>query len=516
MGGVVSAIGDAVGGVVDAVGSVAEAAVDVVSDVVEVVADNPLLLAAAVASPYALSAMSSSAVAGVGTTAAAGAGVSASSMGLVGPTLMGAAGATPAALASYAAATGAGAGVLGGGALAGGLTLLPASTYLGSVATSAGGLMADSFAFPSITQATNFGTSILDATGSNLAMFNPTQTAASTVMGNSPTVAFDSNYLSSNMFTQAKQAASLVDSPGMSFSNAISQATNGSIVPTNSTNFFSTAWDSAKGLYQTAEKLGSQFDDFVNTIGKTIAPNADPLVQRSITNFGTNMVTTGGDVEQSLKGSLIGPATGVIGKEVTTLTSPAMGDFGSRLLGGTAANTAGALLSGATPEQALMGASIGATGSTVTNLTGSPLLGGAAKTIAGSALTGRDVSDSLLGYGASAGVDALSDYLVEKSGLPTSGIIGRLTRPVIGSLEDQLRQTIIPSRPANIAQVARPSTNISPLSKTSLTQVLQSKPSSVTNQPSTGVLPAANVPAQKVDVSKLKPVDISTLGLKVQ
>ncbi|HUV84415.1 MAG TPA: hypothetical protein VMV86_01835, partial [Methanosarcinales archaeon] len=76
MGGIVSAIGDVVGGVADVVGTVAEGAVDLAGSVIETVASNPLLMvAAAVAAPYALGAMAAEAavggaVAGLGVDAA--------------------------------------------------------------------------------------------------------------------------------------------------------------------------------------------------------------------------------------------------------------------------------------------------------------------------------------------------------------------------------------------------------------------------------------------------------------
>lgn len=142
VGGVADVVGDVVGGVADAVGSVVDAV-------------GPLGLAAGIALGPAGFGMG-----GLGAgAAAAGAGVDALGMGLIGPTLMGAAGATPAALAGYAAATGAGAGILGsaaagglslGGitsAISGGLGYVPssivssiASGEVGGIPTSTGGL----------------------------------------------------------------------------------------------------------------------------------------------------------------------------------------------------------------------------------------------------------------------------------------------------------------------------------------------------------------------------------------
>lgn len=536
MGGVVSAIGDAVGGVVDAVGDIAEAAVDVVGDVVEVVADNPILLAAAIATPVALSAMSTSAV---GTSALAGAsasaGVSASSMGLIGPTLMGAEGATAAALSSAAYAAGAGAGVLGGGALAGGLTLAPAlaagSEMLGgsivpSILTTQGGLgattanLAPSFAggggwapidsisnafnFASSDQAANFGSSVLQASNSSAAAFTPQQTAAQSILGNNVPTVFQNEFVNPALISDATKSVNMI-SQGVPFSQA---------VPTT-TPMTDAFMSNIKDVYGKVSQLSDQAESIINKVGQTILPDAPPELQNLVSKTAMNTVTTGGDIEKSLKQTLMGVGPSYLAKEVTQLTDPLLGEFGSKLVGGATGNTAGALLAGATPEQALMGAGMGATGSAVTNLTGSPLIGGAARTAVGSALSGRDVGQSLLGYGINAGVDKLSNQLVDAAGIPTTGFVGRITRPIIGSLEDQLRSSIMPSRPSNIQQAARP-TNVSPLNTTSLTKVLQSKPLSATNQSTvqpSGVLPTS-APAQKVDVSKLKPVDISTLGLK--
>jgi hypothetical protein len=57
MSAVVEAVSNVVSSVVDAVGDVAEAVVDVAEKVVETVAENPILIVAAVAAPYALSAL---------------------------------------------------------------------------------------------------------------------------------------------------------------------------------------------------------------------------------------------------------------------------------------------------------------------------------------------------------------------------------------------------------------------------------------------------------------------------
>lgn len=171
MGGVVDAIGDVVGGAADIVGDVVGGVGDIVGDVVGEVFDNPILgLAAGVALGPAGFGLGGSTLGG----AAAGAGVSASSMGLIGPTLMGAVGATPAALAGYAAATGAGAGILGSAA-AGGLTLggltsaasqalgyIPSSIASGIAAGEVGGIPAKTSVFGQLKQVADIAKSGYD------------------------------------------------------------------------------------------------------------------------------------------------------------------------------------------------------------------------------------------------------------------------------------------------------------------------------------------------------------------
>lgn len=487
MGFVADAVSSVVGGVADAVGTVADTALSVAGDVVDAVASNPLLIAAAVAAPVALG--------GLAAEAGAGAAFSAADVGLSGlGTGMLEAG-IPSALdigagLGYGTAAGMGAGTLAGTAAAVGAGV--GASGLGSIY--ADGAITDAFNFAPIDQATNFGTSVLDASSSNLAVFDSSQTAASTVMGNSPTMAFDSNYLNSSMFTQAQDAASLAQSPGMSFSNAVSTATDGAIAPSNATSMFTNAWDSAKGLVQ-------QANDFTNKIGQTIAPNADPMVQKAITNFGTNMVTTGGDVEQSLKGTAIGTGVGLVGKEVTDLTSSMLGSTGSKIAGGAAGNVAGAIASGASPEQALIGGAAGAAGAGVTNLTGSPLVGNLAKSVTGSTLSGGDVGTSLINTGLNTGLG----YLNQQLGITPTSTLGKIVSP----LESGLISSFTSNAPKSASMLASlGKTNISPLS--SIAKSTSSPTSAIVKSGTSGV----QLPPQKVDVTGLTPVNLSSLGIK--
>lgn len=508
MGAVVDAVGDIVGGVVDAVGSVAEGAVSLAGDAIEAVASNPLLLAAAVATPFALGAMAGTA-AGAGALSAADVGLSGLGTGMLEAGI-------PSALEvgagfGYGTAAGLGAGTVAGAAeaLGTGFSL----SGLGSIY--ADGAVTSAFNFAPLEQATTFGSSILDATGANLATFDASQTAASTVMGQSPTFAFDSNYLSSDVFTQAQEASSLASSPGMSFSNAIQTATNGAVAPNASTGMFSSAWDSAKGIAQSVSDINSQAGKLMNTIGQTIAPNADPFVQKMITNTAVNTVTSGGDIKQGLESSLIGGAAGLAGSTVAGATADTLGKTGSTMLGGAASNATGTLLSGGDLGSSLIGSGVGALGSGVTSLTGSPLLGGAAKTVAGTAIGGGDVGNALTNFGINAGIGAGTGYLTNLLGtgaISNNSPLGMIKNAVTPALTGMVTGSAPPKASSLLSSSLTKSLAPSPLSTSKAPTLLQSGSTNVTNPSTSG-----NAPPQKVDVATLKPVtDIaSILGKKI-
>lgn len=499
MSGVLSAVGDVFEGAVDIVGDVLEGVADVAGSVIEAVSENPLLLAAAIATPYALSAMAS-------TTAAAGTGISlagaSTGSGLAfAPSLgagIGSTGITSAGIGAFGGSMGISSAALGTAAAG---TALAGSTF-GSAS------IIDPFNFPSITEATNYGSSVLNATNSSVATFDASQTAASTVMGNSPTYAFDSNYLSSNMFTQAKEAASLVNSPGMSFSNAITTATNGAVTPNASTSMFSSAWDSIKGVAQAANDISNKADKLLNTIGETLAPNADPMVQKLITNTAVETTANGGDLKEALQSSAIGLGAGFAGKEVTSLSDDFLGAKGSKMLGSAAANAAGTALSGGDITQSLIGSGVGAIGSGVTDLTGNQLLGGAAQNVAGSLASGRDVGTSLLGYGINAGVNTGMNAATEALGLnkiDPKTVLGKITNAGTSGLSSLVKQSAMSAANPNKSK-------LSPLSAASAQKLLQTPSAGVktTASPTQVVkptLPAGTaMPAKKVDVATLTPI----------
>jgi hypothetical protein len=508
MGGVVKAIGKAIGGVAKAVGNVVEGAVKVAGDVIEAVSENPILLAAAVATPLALKGLALKAG-----TAAAGSGVSL-------------AGATTGAGLSFAPSLGAGigsAGITSAGLGTFGGTMGITSAAIGKAAagtalagsTFGSSTMIDPFNFSPIQESTNFGSSILEASNSKLAAFDPSQTAAQTVMGNNPSYVFDSNYLSTNTFAQAKEAASLVQSPGMSFSNALSTATNGSVVPNGSTSMFSSAWDTAKGIAKSVNDITNQADDLLNSIGKTIAPKADPAVQKFISNTAVDTAANGGNLEEALKSNAIGFGAGFAGKEVTSLTGDLVGDRTARILGGAAANATGTALSGGDVMQSLIGSGVGAVGTGVTDLTGNRLLGGAASTAAGAAASGRDVGQNLLNYGINAGINTgmnMATDALELNRIDPRSITGRIVNAGTSGLSSALKQSAMSAVNPNKSR-------LSPLASASARKLLQTPRTNATTpvpRPTQVVrptLPAGTpMPSKKVDVATLTPInDINSL-----
>lgn len=469
MGGIVDAIGDVVGGVADVVGSVAEAAVDVAGSVVEAVADNPLLAVAAIATPVALSAMASSAAAGAAAGATAGAGVSASSMGLIGPTLMGAEGATAAALGSYAAATGAGAGVLGGGALSGGLTLLPAAAGstealggAGSIAGTVGSTgeigganlssinNALNAAVPDASVATQQGSAVLQSTGNNLAINNAATQASESIINVSPIDDI------AGAVTKAKDAVDLTKA-GIPVDSSVAVATNGSVTVNPLTEL---ATSTASNVKDAWNFLSTNAQNISKTIGETVLPGADPLVQKYagqfVVNTGTN-VATGQDLQDALTSAGINIGTGIggdyLGKQAASIT-------GSPWAGKAASTAADIAVKGGDISDIASGVGSSLVGSGIKDITGSSLAANVGSTLANSAFTGTDPTSSLV----NTGVNAV---------LPNNGVTN-LLKPFI---------------------------------TTGINQALAPSPTAPTSNLPTRPIPTRYVPPTKMDISQLKPIN---------
>lgn len=301
MGAVVSFVEDVVGGIVDAVGDVAEAVVDTAGKVLDAVAENPLLIVAAVAAPYALGALAAEA------------------------------------------------GVIGGLEVAG------------------------------TAEAVSTGTAVLQATETATAVASAETVTASTLIEGGATV------------TEAAQGATLA-SQGASVADAVTTASGGSVTASSFTEAASTAFDTASNA---VSSLSQGASNILNTVGQTLLPDADPLVQQLAGKVAINTATNGGDFGKSLTDSLISVGTGFVGSEVASET-------GSKLIGQAAAST----LNTAAHGQDINGTSLGTSllGSAVSNevsdATGSNLAGQAAGSVTKDVINNKDPLTGLLKVGA--------------------------------------------------------------------------------------------------------------------
>lgn len=326
MGAVVDFVEDVVGGVVDAVGDVAEAVIDLAEDVIETVAENPILIVAAIAAPYALGA-----------------------------------------LAAETAAV---------GAL--------------EVATAA--------------EAVEVGTAVLEATEAFTAVASAETAAAYTVIEGGATV------------LEAAEAASLV-SEGATVAEAVSSATAGAVETSALTEVASTATETMTNAWNT---LSEAAKGITQTIGETLAPGADPMLQKVAGQVAVNTATNGGDFEKALLNTGLSLGSGFLGAEVAEVT-------GSDLAGRVAANSAKQLVStGDIDLTRLAGSEVGRfVGSEVADETGSDLAGKAASSVTNSVVTGRDPTTGLLNVGVGAlvneGVNAVNEFT------KTSGIDDSMT-----------------------------------------------------------------------------------------
>ena len=144
---------------------------------------------------------------------------------------------------------------------------------------------------------------------------------------------------------QATNAVNLVNS-GMPYGEAISSATNGAVTPNPIGEIFTNSTTNIADTYNTLSK-GAQ--SMMQNMGQTILPDANPLVQKFVTNAAVNTALNGGDVTKALEGSALGVGTGILGNEVTGLTSDTLGNTGAKIAG----NAASTLATGAVTGQDL-------------------------------------------------------------------------------------------------------------------------------------------------------------------
>jgi hypothetical protein len=329
MSAVVEAFSDAISDVFEAVGDVVEDVVNLAEDVVDFVADNPLLIVAAIAAPYALGAFAAEA------------------------------------------------GVVGALEVAG------------------------------AAEAIEVGTAVLEATEVATAVASAEAAAATTVIEAGASVA------------EASAAASAV-AEGASVAEAVTAATGGAVeasaiaeVATASTEVASTsAWES---LSQAAQNITS-------TIGETLAPGADPMIQKFAGQVALNTATNGGDFEKALEGSILGLGTGALGSQIAEVT-------GSDIAGRVAANATNQLVrTGDVNLSGLASGEVGRlVGSEVADETGSNLLGKAASTVTSSTLQGKDATTGLLNLGINEGVNSAFGATSDLFGAPKAETVKDIT-----------------------------------------------------------------------------------------
>jgi len=324
MGAVVSFIEDVVSGVVDAVGDVVEEVVNVAEKVIETVAENPILIVAAIAAPYALGALAAEA-------------------GVV-------------------------------GAL--------------EVATAA--------------EAVETGAAVLEATGTATAVASAETAAAATVIEGGATVA------------EATTAASLA-ADGATVAEAVSSATAGAVETSALTEVASTATETMTNAWET---LSQAAQNITSTIGETLAPGADPMLQKLAGQVAVNTATNGGDFEKALLNTGLSFGTGFLGSEIADVT-------GSDLVGRVAANSAKQLVTtGDIDLTKLAGSELGKfVGNEVADETGSDLAGKAASSVTNSTVQGKDATAGLLGLGVGEIVNGATntiDDFIKSSGVDSS------------------------------------------------------------------------------------------------
>ena len=499
-------VSDVVGGVVDAVGTVAETVVNVAEKVVQTVADNPLLIVAAIAAPYALSALAADAGAGATLGGVALGDTALGASAILTPGLDLAVGATTGALGTGAATLGVtGAGIAGG---AGAMGISAAAMEAAAVGTALGTTaMASAFAFPSVTEATNYGTSILDTTNSSLAVADSSQMTASNVLGNQAVSDFATT-LNPMVTEQATNAVNLVNS-GMPYGEAISSATNGAVTPNPIGEIFTNSTTNIADTYNTLSK-GAQ--SMMQNMGQTILPDANPLVQKFVTNTAINTALNGGDVTKALEGSALGVGAGILGNEVTGLTSDTLGNTGAKIAGNAASTLATGAVTGQDLGDVVKNFAIGTAFNQVTpivnDITGSPTTTNALLNTAKGVVNGQDIGSAVTG----AGIGALTSVANNALGSTNpNSVTGALTSIGKGLATQAINQAVNP--PVNATQAGM-ATKPQTLTSAEVAKLVPS------NQPTGGLPTTSTMPAQKVDVSTLTPItnisNLSTiLGKKV-
>jgi hypothetical protein len=171
----------------------------------------------------------------------------------------------------------------------------------------------------------------------------------------------------------------------------VSSATAGAVETSALTEVASTATETMANAWET---LSQAAQNITSTIGETLAPGTDPMLQKLAGQVAVNTATNGGDFEKALLNTGLSFGTGFLGSEVADIT-------GSDLAGRVAANSAKQLVTtGDIDLTKLAGSEVGKfVGSEVADETGSDLAGRAASSVTNSTIQGKDATTGLLNLG---------------------------------------------------------------------------------------------------------------------
>jgi hypothetical protein len=263
-------------------------------------------------------------------------------------------------------------------------------------------------------------TSTLAATGETVATASVEQTAATAAIEGGATV------------EQATAAVESVQS-GSTVAEAVSTATQGEVIVSPAVEVVSSTETASTNVFQ---QMSDAAQKFTQSIGETLAPEADPSVQKLIGQVAQNTATSGGDLKKGVENTFLGMGTGALGSEIADIT-------GSDLAGRVASNATRQLAT--TGDVNLTGLASGEfgklVGSEVADETGSNLLGKAASSVTSSTLQGKDATSGLLNLGINEGVNSAFGATSDLFGAPKAETVKDIT----GDTDDTTVDTTTPA-----------------------------------------------------------------------
>lgn len=351
------------------------------------------------------------------------------------------------------------------------------------------------------------GTAVLEATGTTAATAGADAAAAQTIIEAGGTV------------EQATTAATLT-SEGSTVAEAVTASTEGAVTANPITEVLSAP---QTDLPSTLESMSEGAKNFTKSIGETLLPDADPMLQKAAGQVAINTATNGGDFEKALENTAISLGTGVVGSEVASET-------GSKLAGQAAATAAKQVAQTGDFDLSKFGTQLAGTavGSEVAQDTESPFAGKVASTITTSALQGKDPLASLTNLGVGELVKQGVDTATNLFGQPTTETETPPEEPkTLGGEAPDTVQTTETQPVGGLNQVSQDMSQVHPewknlaaatITKPLIQNVMSSQPVMRPTQP-TGLNAASKAtvaqqvastkpmqPAPRVDVSTLQPI----------